>query len=150
VKRDEAAAPAPIDGNEWTPAPRPRRSKKLRVVDALQLPDDWEMLPGVPATRADCANVARPCPYLSCRHHLWLRLQSENPGNPKAGKQGATTFKPSSNQSCALDVAEKGATFEEIGRFLGCDSTRARQIAAAAIDKLRDAGVDVDEMEQLL
>ena len=53
-------------------------------------------------------------------------------------------------QSCALDVAEKGATFDEIGRYLGCDSTRARQIAASAIAKLRDAGVDVDEMEKLL
>jgi hypothetical protein len=150
VKRDEAATPAPVDGNDWAPAPRPRRSKKLRVIDALQLPQDWELLPGVPATRAECVDGPRPCAYVSCRHHLWLRLQSENPGNPKAGKQGATTFKPSSMQSCALDVADKGATFDEIGRYLGCDSTRARQIAAAAIDKLRAAGVDVAEMMELL
>lgn len=53
-------------------------------------------------------------------------------------------------QSCALDVAEKGASFEEIGEFLGCDSTRARQIAAAALEKLKAAGHDVAEMLEAL
>lgn len=153
MKRDESTTPA-IDGEVWAlaPAPRPRRrSVKLRVVDALQLPEDWEIKPGVPATRADCINGPRPCSYLSCRHHNWLRLQSENPGNPQAGKQGETTFRPASMQSCALDVADKGAaSFEEVGRYLGCDSTRARQIAAAAIEKLRAAGLDVTEMLERL
>lgn len=117
---------------------RRKRSPKLRVVSPLQLPPDWELRAGVPRTRADCANVPRPCPYIACRHHLWLRLQQEQPGNPQAGKQGLTTFRPATMQSCALDVAERGASYDEIGDYLGMDSTRARQIAQGAIEKLQD------------
>jgi hypothetical protein len=145
----DEAAPA----NDNSPAPRSRRrSQRLRIIEPLQLPADWEMRSGVPETRADCANVPRPCPYVACRHHLWLRLKQEQPGNPQAGKQGETTFRPSSMQSCSLDVADKlgGASFDEIGELLGMDSTRARQIAQAALDKLRAAGVDVDELVEAL
>lgn len=124
------------NATEYSPPGGGKRSPRLRVVQPVQLPPDWEIQPGVPATRADCANVPRPCPYVSCSHHLWLRLQSEQPGNPKAGKQGTTTFRPSSSQSCALDVAEKGATIEEIAEMLGMHHSRVRQIAEGAIMKL--------------
>jgi hypothetical protein len=131
--------------------PKPKRSTKLRVLPPpLQLPAGWEMREGVPATRADCAGVPRPCPYVSCRHHLWLRLKQEQPGNPQAGKQGDTTFRPATMQSCSLDVAEKGASFEEIGQLLGMDSTRGRQIAQAALEKLKARGVNVDALLEAL
>lgn len=147
----EIEPPAPANDNELPRRAR-RRSQRLRIVEPLQLPPNWEIKSGVPATRADCANVPRPCPFLSCRHHLWLRLQQEQPGNPQAGKQGGTTFRPSTNQSCSLDVADRpgGASFDEIGDLLGMDSTRARQIAQAGLDKLRAAGVDVDELLEAL
>ncbi len=109
---------------------------RLRVIQQALLPPDWEMKPGVPATRADCANVPRPCPYVSCSMHLWLILQSERPGNPKAGKQGATTLRPTSSHSCALDVAERGATTEEIADMLGMHHSRVRQIAEGALVKI--------------
>jgi hypothetical protein len=125
-----------------------KRSARLRVVQPVQLPPDWEMQPGVPRTRADCVNGPRPCPYVSCSHHLWLRLQSEQPGNPKAGKQGATTLRPSSPHSCALDVAEKGATIEQIAGILGMHHSRVRQIAEGALAKL--FAVDPDLAAKLL
>lgn len=119
-----------------------KRSKRLRVVSPLQLPPDWEIRsrkePGAPRTRADCANVPRPCPYLDCtRSHLWVSLEEEQAGNPQAGKRGQAHFKPSTMQTCARDVAERGpASFNQIGDYLGIDSTRARQIAAGALVKL--------------
>jgi hypothetical protein len=113
------------------------RSPRLRVVQPVQLPPDWEMQPGVPATRADCVGGPRPCPFVSCSQHLWLRLQSEQPGNPKAGKQGATTLRPSSAHSCALDVADRGAmSIDEIAEAFGMHHSRVRQIAEGAILKL--------------
>lgn len=127
-----------------------RRTPKLRVIEPLQLPGEWEIQPGVPRTRGDCAGVARPCPHLGCRHHLWLRLQSENPGNPQRGRQGPTTFRPITNETCALDVAERGAEVEEIAKLLGCDATRVRQLAASGLEKLRSLGVDVDQMLEAL
>lgn len=131
--------------------PKPaRRSMRLRVIQTLQLARDWELRGGTPRTRGDCASVPRPCPYISCRHHLWLRLKQEQPGNPQAGKQGDTTFRPSTMQSCSLDVADRGASFEEIGELLGMDSTRARQIAQAGLEKLKALGLDVDTLMEAL
>jgi hypothetical protein len=134
--------------------PKPKRSTKLRIIDPVRLPPSWEMRSlsdeGAPRTRAQCKDMPRPCPYVSCRHHLWLRLKQEQPGNPQAGKQGDTTFRPATMQSCSLDVADKGASFEEIGQLLGMDSTRGRQIAQAALEKLKALGVNVDELLEAL
>lgn len=139
--------------------PKPgKRSAKLRIIDPVRLPSNWEMRSlsdaDAPKKRADCAGIPKPCPFLDCRHHLWLRLQQEQPGNPQAGKQGETTFRPSTMQSCSLDVAEKGASFEEIGELLGMDSTRGRQIAQAALEKLKarcaELGVQDSELDALM
>jgi hypothetical protein len=134
---------------------RRRRSSKLRVVAPLQLPPDWEMRslkwPGAPKTRDECRGLPRPCPYVGCKHHLWLRLQEEQPGNPQAGKQGETTFRPSTMNTCALDIAEQGgASFDYIGEVFGMDPTRGRQIAQLGLEKLREDGHDVDELLEAL
>lgn len=123
----------------------PKLPTKLRIHLPIALPEDWQPLPGVPATRADCVDGPRPCPYVSCRHHNWLLLQQDRAGNPKRGRQGETTFKASTMESCALDVAAHGATADEVGAVLGVDPTRVRQILATAIGKLKRAGVDVKE-----
>jgi hypothetical protein len=123
---------------------------KLPVIQPLQLEPEWELRAGVPETRGECRGGQRPCPYVSCRHHLWLRLQEEQPGNPQKGRQGPTTFRPATMESCSLDVAERhaqqGVSFDEIGELLGMDSTRARQIAKGALLKLKTLGVDVDTL----
>jgi hypothetical protein len=126
-----------------------RRSAQLRVVDSLDLAPAWTMRAGVPKTRAECRGAARPCPHVSCRHHLWLRLQQEQPGNPQQGRQGATTMRPATMETCSLDVAERGGqTFEQIGALLGVHPTRARQIYEVAMLKLYARGVDIDELER--
>jgi hypothetical protein len=149
-----APAPAPANDNEPGPAPGPRRrSPRLRVIAPLQLPPGWTMRSDVPANRNDCRGGVRPCPHVRCKQHLWLRLQSENPGNPKAGKQGATTLRPATMQTCALDRADRGpASFDEIGELLDMDSTRGRQIAQQALWKLliNCADEDFDTLLELL
>lgn len=120
-----------------------KRSPKLRVIDPMRLPAGWEILPGVPKTRGDCARVVRPCPYLSCRHNLWISLQQEQPGNPKAGKQGETTFRPYSMRNCALDIAEFATPVDEIAHYMRIHPTRVRQIAEGALEKLRALDPDL-------
>lgn len=116
-----------------------RRSAKLRVITPLQLPPNWEIRslkePGAPKIREDCESQPRPCQYIGCKHHLWLRLSEEQPGNPKAGKQGETTFRPSTMNTCALDL-KRGMSVDEIGEHFGVHPTRVRQIAEGAIMKL--------------
>jgi hypothetical protein len=127
-----------------------RRSSKLRVIEPLQLPEGFELKPGRPP-RSVCKDGPRPCPHIACPKHLWLRLQNENPGNPQAGKQGATTFHAATNVSCSQDLADAGPqSFETIGRVMGTDPTRERQVAKRALLKLQASGADVDEMLEAL
>lgn len=72
----------------------------------------------MPRTRAECANVPRPCPHVQCEHHL--------------AHEAMVTDGP----SCVLDVADQGPhTLDQIGRILGVGRERARQIEEKALGK---------------
>lgn len=117
----------------------PRRSSALRVFDDLSLPESWEMLPGVPATRGDCPTT-RPCPHVKCRYHLWLVEAEAMPGRRWDRAAPASAFHPWSNTTCALDVAEQGsADPEDVARALGVSSRQVRRIVEAARKKLEDS-----------
>lgn len=122
-----------------------RRAPALRVLDTIELDEDFEFLPGVPQQRADCVDGPRPCPYISCRHHLWLLEQRDRPGNPARGAQGAATLRPT-GPSCSLDVAVKPHSLNEVATILGVVPTRIHQITLLALKKLRALGLNVDEM----
>jgi hypothetical protein len=92
-------------------------------------PDDLVMLSAKPRTRAECANVPRPCPYASCKYHLAVDVapngqltQHKNPEDMPA------------NMSCALDATEEGGlTGEEIGLAIGATRQRAEQLLEQAL-----------------
>ncbi len=149
MKRMVTVLKATIDHAQ--PTSRARRSANLNIVlEPITLPPDFEFKAGTPATRGDCVDGPRPCPYLSCRHHLWLKLSQDQAGNWQKGRHGETTLNPSTMETCALDVAERGASSAEVGRLLGMDETRVRQIAAKAFKKLKRAGVSVDEFIRVM
>ena len=105
-----------------------------------------------PRTRSECANVARPCPYVSCRHHLYLDIQSNgklriNHKNREPGEL---------QHSCSLDIADRGARdrcnpflapyqaerpfvldYSEVGVLLGITGESVRLIEKRAFAKLR-------------
>lgn len=131
------------------PAPRPRRH--LRLVERYRRPGrldtaDWDALTEGekgdadpfndprPKTRADCVGGERPCPFVSCKHHLYLDvLKGQVVINiPIDGDLP--------EESCALDVADKGGvTLEEIGASMLLTRERVRQIEAKALRKLARA-----------
>lgn len=113
----------------------PRRSPALRVFDDLSLPESWEMLPGVPATRGDCPTT-RPCPHVKCRYHLWMVEGESMPGRRWATAAPASSFHPWSNATCALDVAEQNAEPDDVAHALGMSSRQMRRIAEVAMKKL--------------
>lgn len=88
-----------------------------------------------PVTRGDCANVPRPCPFVSCSSNLYLDI------NEKSGKLKLTHphLEPDQmTESCALDVADHGGiVLEEIGALMGITRERTRQIEERALYKLR-------------
>lgn len=90
-----------------------------------------------PTTRADCAEVERPCPYVGCRFHLYLDV---------VPKTGAIKFNRPDipvdelermPATCALDVAEAGGhKLEDVGALLNVTRERIRQVQDRILAKL--------------
>jgi len=95
-----------------------RLTQEERLVAALVYPRGYWR----PKTRADCANVPRPCPYVGCRHHLYLDVTPA--GNLKLNQPVEVW---DLRESCSLDVAEReGVTFDKLGEVFGYSRQRAR------------------------
>jgi hypothetical protein len=104
------------------------------------LPDDPDfdlaaVLEQRPRTRADCSKGPRPCPWVQCRHHLFLDVRQDGvvrinfPGGPE-----------SMLSTCSLDLANDGPrNLEQISVLMGMSRERVRQLEERALVKLRFA-----------
>jgi hypothetical protein len=88
-----------------------------------------------PQTRAECAEGARPCPYVSCKHHLFLDVSART-GAIKLNFPDLEVW--DMNESCALDVADRGGTtLEDVGAIMNLTRERIRQVEVKALAKLQ-------------
>lgn len=88
-----------------------------------------------PKTRGDCIDGIRPCPFVSCKHHLYLSVARN--GNIKVNFPDVGPEDLPTDRSCTLDVADAGEhTLEEVGLLLGVVRERARQLEASAVAKV--------------
>lgn len=92
-----------------------------------------------PRTRADCANGPRPCPYVSCRHHLFLDVTPA--GSIRLNFPGLDVDQI--GETCSLDVAEAGPlSLPAIAAHLRVTFQRAKQLEARAYSRIaRQSGV---------
>lgn len=89
-----------------------------------------------PRTRAECAAVPRPCPFVACIHHLYLDVSRQN-GSIKLNFPDLEPDELPANGSCALDVADKhGSSLEDVGRLVNLTRERIRQIEMKAFARL--------------
>lgn len=90
-----------------------------------------------PKTRRDCASVPRPCPFVACRHNLYLEVNRTG-----TAKLNFPALEPCEmGESCSLDVAETGArSLSEVGELLGVSRERVHQVETVALAKLRKRG----------
>jgi len=87
-----------------------------------------------PRTRAECAEGARPCPYVSCKYHLYVDV-SPRTGAIKLNFPDLEVWEL--NESCALDVADRGGTtLEDVGAIMNLTRERIRQVEVKALAKL--------------
>lgn len=126
--------------------PKARAPSPSALLKDAALEVDAEPLPTRPTTRGDCADVPRPCPFVSCRHHLYLDVSART-GAIRIAFSGEPDEMPA-NASCSLDVAEEdGVTLERAGEMMGVVRERIRQLEAAGLAKLgplaRRLGLDV-------
>lgn len=89
-----------------------------------------------PQTRGECVNGIRPCPYVSCEHHLYLDVNRET-GALKYNFPSLEVWEM--RESCVLDVADRGGiTLEEVGVAMGLTRERVRQIETRGLAKVKE------------
>lgn len=87
-----------------------------------------------PRTRGECIEGPRPCPWVSCRHHLYLDVKQGG---------GIVINRPDLQvdeleESCSLDEADRGPqTLEAVGALISLTRERTRQVEEAAIAKMQ-------------
>ena len=97
-----------------------------------------------PTSRAECSEEIRPCPWVACKHHLYLDI------NPETGsiKINFPDLEPwELKHTCALDVAERGGiTLEEVGEIMNLTRERIRQVEVRGLLKLKMGSPSPDEL----
>ena len=114
--------------------------EELRIGALLYPPVDIPR----PTSREQCRGEARPCPWVACKHHLYLDV------NPETGsiKINFPDLEPwEIGETCALDVAERGGiTLEEVGEIMNLTRERIRQVEVRGLLKLKMASPSPDEL----
>lgn len=128
-RRKRAARPATLGIREM-------KRRHLPVVP----PDPAESLPTRPTTRAECLTTERPCPFASCRHHLYLDVHPKS-GAIKVNFPDLELWELP--ESCALDVAERGGLpgsgqgegvlLEDVATVMNITRERVRQLEVSGI-----------------
>jgi hypothetical protein len=88
-----------------------------------------------PRTRSECATGQRPCPFVSCKWHLFLDVNPDT-GAIKINFPGVEVWEM--KESCALDIADKGgASLEGVGLIINLTRERIRQVEVLTLGKLK-------------
>jgi hypothetical protein len=107
-----------------------RRERDGAVRRALELESQFDR----PERRSECAEGPRPCPFVSCKHHLYLDVSPQT-GTIKLNFPELEVWELT--ESCALDVADRGAQpVERTSELLNVTRERIRQIEALALGRL--------------
>ncbi|HMJ51053.1 MAG TPA: sigma factor-like helix-turn-helix DNA-binding protein [Polyangiaceae bacterium] len=114
-----------------------RMTKRELEIGRLLYPEhDYEK----PRSRSECVEGIRPCPFVSCKHHLFLDVSSRT-GAIKLNFPDLEVWEM--NETCALDIADRGGTtLEEVGAIMNLTRERIRQVEVKALAKL-------DALEQM-
>ncbi len=118
--------------------------EELRVGALLYPPVDIPR----PETRAQCQQSPRPCPWVACKHHLYLDV------NPETGsiKINFPDLEPwELRDTCSLDVADRaGITLEEVGEIMNLTRERIRQVEVRGLLKLKATSPSPEELGAIM
>lgn len=109
-----------------------RMTKRELEIGRMLFPEtDYEK----PRARSECVEGMRPCPFVSCKHHLYLDVSART-GAIKLNFPDLEVWEM--NESCALDVADRGGTtLEDVGAIMNLTRERIRQVEVKALAKLQ-------------
>jgi len=114
-----------------TIAPKRLTRDEKRLAQELVYPEDVAR----PHTREECLNMPRPCPFVSCEHHLYLDVNPDS-GAIKLNFPHLEVWEMA--ETCSLDVADRGGiTLEDVGSILNLTRERIRQVEVRGLVKIR-------------
>lgn len=126
-----------------TEQPRKVPKNQRNLLSVLHPDPDFEYQR--PRTRADCMKMPRPCPFVACRHHLYLDTV-----------EGRTSIKfnfPDKEpwellHTCSLDLTDRGVlTLDDVGLYMNLTRERVRQVEEVILNRL---GVDHDYIKTVI
>lgn len=135
MKEDDQAS-------QW--AERVREAQEPESVRAVKVEPliEGDVIYERPVTRGDCLTAERPCPWASCRHHLYLDVTGA--GTIKVNFPDLEVWEIP--ETCALDVVDKGGQpgtgvgdglkLESVAVLLNLTRERVRQIEEIALTKM--------------
>jgi hypothetical protein len=116
-----------------TIAPKRLTRDERRLSEVLIYPPDVDR----PFNRDECKMMPRPCPFVSCSHHLYLDVNPET-GAIKLNFPHLEVWEMA--ETCSLDVADRGGiTLEEVGAILNLTRERIRQVEVRGLSKIKDS-----------
>lgn len=138
ITRDELAEGIAALAQRSRPARKTIAQKRITggtlERDRLLYPEAAALSP--PRTRGECVDGPRPCPWVGCRHHLYLDVDE---------KTGAIRLHDPDVEpwdmvmTCALDIADAvegtGLSLHDTGTVLGLTRERIRQIEQRALQR---------------
>ncbi len=100
-----------------------------------------------PKSRSECKDMERPCPYVSCKYHLYIDVHPVR-GSIKLNFPDVDVWEMS--ETCALDIADRGGiTLEEVGEIMNLTRERVRQVETAGLSKLQ-AVRDIERLKDYI
>lgn len=141
-------------GTSWNPV-TPHQNAQDDPDDEIELLSDRALLQLFPRpqTRAGCVDGPRPCPHVTCRHHMLTEVSDIGQAIFHVGQRGYVDPEiildvlMTMPQSCALDVADEAelrgveVTLEAIKEFMQLSRERIRQVEGDALRKVRETPV---------
>jgi sigma-70-like protein len=86
-----------------------------------------------PTTRGECVDGPRPCPWVTCRHNLYLDVVES--GSIRLNFPDQEPWEV--EYSCSLDEADAGGrVLEEVGYRMNLTRERVRQVERSALAKV--------------
>jgi hypothetical protein len=88
-----------------------------------------------PESRGECVDMERPCPFVSCKYHLYIDVHPVR-GSIKINFPDIEVWEMT--DTCALDIADRGGiTLEEVGEIMNLTRERVRQVETQGLAKLQ-------------